>query len=254
MKIDGILMSAMKSGSTWLSYQCSKHPDINVIPGQDVKIDNSIGLRIETAKTYPRKRINLVRRNIKLEKIYLESYYLNNPDMKFISLLREPNARTFSHYQHYIRKSYSSGIKIKPHSSNGAELVFDYNIAINNCLKSNESPEFIERSKYYSNLKPYIEKFGKEKFLVMTLESSTRNPQYLLEQVSQFLQIDNFPENLNYDPVNVRSFSEKRLFQKKIVFVPPTYETKQKLAHLLEDELLKLDEMLNVDFKQQWSL
>jgi hypothetical protein len=102
----------------------------------------------------------------------------HNPDMKFILIARDPIEKLRSQYRHFIRHG-----AITKETDFAEEIAsFDY---------------YMYASAYYYQLEPYVERFGKEKIYVLTLEDLSQNPQRELDELFNFLGVES--EDLPYE-------------------------------------------------------
>ena len=252
-KIDGVLMCGMKCASTWISKILNTHKDIRVIAGQSVKT-TSDGIDLICCG-HSVKTIQLIRRNLKDERFYVQSYKKHNPNMKFISLLRNPVARCFSHYRHSILKSLFLGLdNFESHGGGLLSVIYDFNKAINKELKQNMTPAYIKKSLYYSCLFPYFETFPKPNFLIFPFEIAVNDPSKILIRVSKLFNLPCEYSGKCNVVVNQDSFKNSGLFRKKAIFVPPTKSTKQILTKLFKPEADSLSSYVGFDFTRFWGL
>lgn len=90
---------------------------------------------------------------------------------RFIYMIRNPVARAMSHYIH----QWTHGvIKTSP------EAAFD------------EFPELIDYGRYAWQIAPYIEKFGKDRIMLTSLEQFKSDPQMQLDLIAKFLGHEGF--------------------------------------------------------------
>ena len=78
--VDVALISAMKSGSTYLSEICSEHPEIFL--SRMKFIDSTISLNLEK---YKNEKLVAVRKNMRPVALDAELYYSHNSNMKFVN-------------------------------------------------------------------------------------------------------------------------------------------------------------------------
>lgn len=107
------------------------------------------------------------------------------PDVKIILSLRDPIARTYSHYNHMIREDWSYDKHYK-------KLTFDE--AVMGEWKSDIPNYIITRSFYYENLLKYKEAFG-DKLFVITQESFLNDFTNTLKSIYHFLDVKR--DNIN---------------------------------------------------------
>lgn len=178
--VDFMILGAMKSGTTTLSQILSNHPDVcfcqikephyfsktsnwqkNI---EDYKaLYNPIGNQIcgEASTTYTFYP--------KFNKNIWQSLYSFNPKLKFIYMMRDPVDRIVSQYMHnYLRGRTKESFE---------EVV------------SNQS-SYINITRYFIQIKPYIELFGREQVLLLTFEEFIEYKKNSLNKIASFLGID----------------------------------------------------------------
>lgn len=115
------------------------------------------------ASTYYTQDVNEVTHNVPSQ-IYSES-----PDSKLVYIIRNPFERLVSNYYHERRKG----------DLRSFEEISNHTWCINTCL-------------YYDRIKPYIDLFGKDEVHVLTMENLKLNPDYELNQVYNFLELQHY--------------------------------------------------------------
>ncbi len=125
-----------------------------------------------------------------------------NPQMKHIYITRDPIERIISNYAHRL-------VRKRTHKDLQTEI------------RNNES--YTLRSKYYYQISPFIESFGRDRVLLLLFEDLIASPQNTLVEIARFLEIDIKPflENSQYKPTN-QSTNRNVLSEKGIgrIFVP----------------------------------
>lgn len=92
-----------------------------------------------------------------------------NPNMKFIYIVRNPIDRIVSSYMHTYERGYTDlGIE---------EALIEERI-------------YIELTRYYTQIFPYIRKFGRDNILIIDFEDLIYKKEIVLEQLSEFLLVD----------------------------------------------------------------
>jgi hypothetical protein len=174
------IIGAMKAGTTSLFKYLQGHPDLYASPKKEPRIFKSAGApgtqgaalralfegrRMEswcfeasTAYTkYPLvggvpKRIQSVA-----------------PNARFVYVVRNPVARTWSHYTHNLAQGRESR---------------DFVSAIQ------DSPQYVEISRYGMQMQQYLQVFPKDRFLILVFEEMVRDPVTTVRQVCRFLEVD----------------------------------------------------------------
>lgn len=103
------------------------------------------------------------------------------PDVKLIAMLRDPVERAFSNYVWAVQP--------------GAEPITNFADALAaepERIENNWSPRWHYKAQgfYYQQLKPYFEKFDPQQIKVYLHEDFVANPQEILQDIFQFLAID----------------------------------------------------------------
>ncbi len=93
-----------------------------------------------------------------------------NPRMKIIYIMRDPVARVVSHFIHNKMRGYTK------RSFRDAVI---------------KEPTYINRTRYYTQIKPYIDTFGRHQVLLISFEDFLRRKKEVLREVADFLGIEN---------------------------------------------------------------
>ena len=103
-----------------------------------------------------------------------------NPDMKFLYLVRNPIDRIISSYMHTYQRGY-------------------IDLSIEEALIANRL--FIDVSRYYTQISPYIKRFGRNNILLIDFDDLNNKRKDTLHTISEFLGID-FEKSKNYESVH----------------------------------------------------
>jgi hypothetical protein len=103
-----------------------------------------------------------------------------NPKMKFIYLVRNPRDRIVSSYMHHYERGF-------------------IDMGIDDAIRRDRG--FIDVSRYYTQISPYIRTFGAENVLIVDFEDLVRSRDAVLQKISKFLAID-FEAFSNYQEVH----------------------------------------------------
>jgi hypothetical protein len=180
MKVNFMIIGAMKCGTTTLCHILSEHPQISFYVGKEAhffskkliypkslqeyhnnfrKIDNCIYGEGSTSYTfYPHVNHSIC-----------DDLYKYNSDLKFIYIIRNPFERIISHYMHIYERGYTS-------------LSLEESIM--------KLPILVDYGRYAYQINRYINKFGKEKIMILTFDDLLYNRFDLLKDVSRFLNVD----------------------------------------------------------------
>lgn len=95
--------------------------------------------------------------------------YEYNPNMKFIYLVRNPIERIISSYILYFEQGYT-------------KLSLDESVI--------KDRIYIDASRYYSQIIPYIQYFGRENVLIVEFEQFVRERSVEIQKIADFLNVD----------------------------------------------------------------
>lgn len=94
-----------------------------------------------------------------------------NPNAKLIYIMRDPFQRIVSHYWHAVRHTSTGGLR---------ENIYDA------CMRD---PQYLSFSDYPMQVKPWIEKFGRDNILFLTFEELIRDRRGELEKIFGWLEL-----------------------------------------------------------------
>jgi hypothetical protein len=181
MKVNLMIIGAMKSGTTTLSRILEKHPEVtfctkkepdffstnkdwkkNITSYHDL-FDHNKNARIiaegSTSYTkYPEYNLEI-----------WNDIHEYNEKMKFIYIVRNPFDRIISHYMHAFERGY-------------------INDSIDDAI-INYSPLIIN-SRYFTQIKPYIDAFGRNNVLIIDFSDFLSMKEQILFKIAEFLHID----------------------------------------------------------------
>jgi hypothetical protein len=179
MKVNFIIAGAMKSGTTTLSEILRRHPDVEFFvretqfftsykdwrsnldkyEGLFTRADAKLYGEASTHYTYyPEFKLNV-----------WKDIYEYNPGMKFIYVVRNPVDRALSQYMHMYERGYT-----------------DY--SLEEAIR--HEPTIINNGRYYTQIKPFIDQFGRDNVLILDFDDLKKNIRSILRDISVFLDID----------------------------------------------------------------
>jgi hypothetical protein len=112
------------------------------------------------------------------------------PKVKLLWIFREPVARTFSNYLHAVKK--------------GAEIA-SFQQALRDEQKNDERPVFrryLKRSMYAEQVRSFLDQFPRDQMHFMLFENFISETAEELARLASFLEIPDFPSNLEREPSN----------------------------------------------------
>lgn len=272
MKVDFMIIGAQKCGTSTLFNILSAHPDIvscrekephffsyrkdwrKDLKGYEQLYEQKNGVLYFEASTsytfYPHGNFSI-----------WNDLYEYNPHMKFIYIVRNPIERIVSSYMHAYQRGYTNLTIEKEIVENS--LIFDV-------------------TRYYTQIKPYIERFGRNNVLLIDFDDFNKKKRATIQSISTFLGVE-FEKFKNYENVHANislgknkkhykldnlsfqlkvlrrffpsiwrnvSDNSKRLFKKK----PALSRQYQKMIiHMLDSEIDCLARVMNKDLNH-WKM
>ena len=115
------------------------------------------------------------------------------PDVKLIVILRNPVDRTYSHYHHNLRLnnetlSFEKAMMLakerheRDHTAKDTDFV----------PKHFRSYSYLARGAYADQLERWFKHYDRKQFLILATEDLRKNPQRILDQVFNFLEVPSF--------------------------------------------------------------
>ncbi|WP_336799879.1 sulfotransferase domain-containing protein [Kaistia sp. MMO-174] len=195
------ILGAGKCGTTSLYHLLERHPDIKVSEIKEPSFFCSHFQVVSNPVTY----FGLFASDRKYRVDASHVYFSNPetapllaslfPDAKFLLILRQPQARAHSLYQHMRRAPHADG--------RSQELVESFHEALELEAERFASRDFhatcrqyfwnfmyMRSSLYDGQLKRYLDLYPRERFLVMSLAELQQNPRRILGSIGDFLEID----------------------------------------------------------------
>jgi len=187
------MIGAQKAGTTSLAFLLDQHPDICLsVPKEpdfftkhwDKGFDwyqqryecGYAKVYLDASTSYSLARFSnkpVVKQVLPFSMVPPRIFDLS-PKAKFIYILREPIARTYSAYWHSVR----SGVEAR-----------SFQIAVMNDL-GNPDNFYLRGSHYYAQLSLYLEKFPLESFLILFFEDLKKDQKAVVNKCFDFLQVE----------------------------------------------------------------
>lgn len=179
MKVNFMIIGAMKSGTTSLSFHLSRHPEvcfcIDKEPDYFSRNENwkeGISGYHSLFKPKPGQILGEASTMYTMRPDYMNTeqrIFEYNPEVKLIYIMRDPVDRIISHYAHNLAR--------KRVGTDPEKEVFS-------------RKSYIKRSLYHYQIEPYLQRFQRESLLLLTFEEFIKDPQKTLVTVSEFLGIN----------------------------------------------------------------
>ena len=221
---DFIIIGAQKSGTSSLYAYLSQHPQI--VPSflkevhffDGVKypaVDMSVRSQAWYRAHFPvDKKINDHCKTFEASPLYIfhplapKRIHDLLPEVKMIAILRNPTERTVSHYLHSKRFGYESlpFEKALQAEKNRLESAMSKN---NFTDKHFIHHSYKKRGLYKQQLERYFEYFRRDQLFVISSEELFFEPQNALQQVFNFLEIDNDFKVKDLKPRNVTNIKTR---------------------------------------------
>jgi len=228
MMVNLMIIGAMKCGTTSLSRVLNNHSKISVARNKEPHFfsqnpdwrncikdyhdlyDPSKEIWCDASTTYtclPEFRPNIWKD--------LREY---NPNLKFIYLVRNPKERLVSNYMHLYERGFT-------------------NLSITDAIKNETS--LINRGRYYTQILPYYQTFGSENILILSFEKYKEDPKFVLNQVSDFLNISS--EKFGEETVHANKSigASKRHYHKDNLEKKIFYRTLKKISPSIHKSILR---------------
>lgn len=196
------LIGAMKSGSTTLHELLAEHPQICMSEPKEPSYfvepdllkemwpemwrmgfwrDEQAYLNLFAAKPAALWRGESSTDYSKLPKVggVVDRIAAYTPEARIVYIMRDPVARTISHYWHMVEH--------RGETRPAMEAI-------------QQVPHYTDVSDYAMQLKPYLDRFGKERVLVLTFEELIGNPLATMRQVYAWLGVD-----IDFVPEDIQS-------------------------------------------------
>lgn len=187
-KLDFIGIGPMKAGSTWLWGMLNQHPDVSFGRGKEIHFFNdrqAFYTRQDHWNNYA-KGIDWYMQQLQLEggkvngeitpnyiydEVCAERIHKHFPDVKLVSILRDPAERAYSEY-------FASTLLM--------DLAESFEEAIQ------KYPEYVDKGYYYRQLRRYYDLFPGENIKVCLFEDIKNDAEGLIKDVERFLGLREF--------------------------------------------------------------
>ena len=178
--VDFMIIGAMKSGTSTLAEILSMHPDVcfcqekephffSKTPDWKVALEDYKNLYHPQEKKICGEASTTYTCYPEFNKNIWDDLYKFNPKLKLIYIMRNPIDRVVSHYMHNYLRGYTSE-------------------TLEEAILSQST--YINRTRYFVQIRPYLNIFGKDQVLLLTFEEFTNNKKMTLNKIADFLGID----------------------------------------------------------------
>ncbi len=223
---DFLVIGAQRSGTTSLYRALVRHPDVaRTVMGKGVHffdVDHARGAEWYRGHfpTAARRRIAaLGGRNLVTGEA--SPYYLFHPlapervagllpDVRLIAMLRDPVARAFSHYQHFVRRgieplpTFEAALDAEPGRLAGEEARIRSDPTYR--AWNHQHFSYVARGLYAEQLERWFARFPRERLLVLRSEDVFAEPEVAFERVEAFLGLAHRPPP-RFDRLNAESYA-----------------------------------------------
>ncbi|MEQ9486504.1 sulfotransferase family protein [Coleofasciculus sp. F4-SAH-05] len=209
-----IIVGAQKGGTTSLNGYLKSHPDICMARGKEtwffdkhyekgisyyrlhfpLKISSFLNPRLVVGEASPSYIYN---------PRVPERIYTHFPNCKIIILLRDPIERAYSHYKHMRRIGFEDLATFESAIEKEAERTCgELEKIMENGFYFSQSREFFSylgKGIYYPQVKAYLDKFGKDRVLVVDSNSFFLSEKTIMSEIEKFIGVK--PHNYQDFPV-----------------------------------------------------
>ncbi len=208
-RLDFIGIGAAKSGTSWLSDNLRKHPQIYFPEEKELTYFNQtlhrlpgvVNPRSENALDwyhdfYKEAKIEQIKGELSVQYMQVDGsaqqIHAYHPNVKILAILRDPPKQVFSHFNYLIQRG-----------------VIDFKTLEEGIEKR---PDLLASTFYYQQLKPYYELFPKEQIKVMLFDDMLADREAFYKEFTRFIGVDDFvPPTLLEKSNETKSIRFKKL-------------------------------------------
>ncbi|MBU8892753.1 MAG: sulfotransferase domain-containing protein [Bacteroidales bacterium] len=196
MSVNMLIIGAGRSGTTTLYEHLKSHPDICFSNIKEIPFF-SVEDIYQRGESYYHSFFKPINQKITASS---DTYLLidndaplristYNPDMKFIIMLREPVARSYSSFNYAINNGHENKTTtFRDSFTYEKEKISNQDIIIRNNLGH------FYTGLYHKHIKYWMQFFQQENFLLIKTTDLSENYEKVLKNVSKFLNIEEFPK------------------------------------------------------------
>jgi hypothetical protein len=169
------MIGAMRCATGWIRQCLREHPDIYMPQKEAHYFDREFSKGLQWyLDTYfqeweNQKAIGEKTATYLHTKEASKRIYETNPDMKLVCSIRDPVERLCSHYTMIHKK------QVNHETINKIDFKTD----------------FVQRSLYYNQLKPFLDKFPLDRIQIVFYEDKNENPEKFIQGIYSFLEVNN---------------------------------------------------------------
>ncbi len=216
MKVNAIIIGAGRSGTTTLYQYLENHPDVCFSDIKGVHYFSGEDLYQRGTEYYHSFWKHCSDEKLK---IAADTYLLidksapkriaeYNPEIKIIIILRNPAERTWSSYQYALNNGYIPDNKSFIQSiKEEEEHILSSDITVQNNLCN------LWQSKYYEHVSYWSEFFSRKNILLLKTSDLKNNTNFLLKQLSTFLDITDFSSDAALITANKSAKAKSKILQ-----------------------------------------
>ncbi len=200
MKLDFLIIGVQKGGTTSLYHYLSQHPQI--IPASQKEV-HFFDLNFSKGLEWYQSQLNQTGEQSNFLFGEASPYYIFHPlvpqrvyqlfpQVKLILLLRNPVARTLSHYYHEVRLGWEKLSLTDAIAQEPERLAQEREKILTNpdyYSFNHQHYSYLSRSRYIEQIQHWRSDFPPEQFLLIKSEELDQQRDSILSQVWQFLEI-----------------------------------------------------------------
>lgn len=237
---DFLIIGTMKGGTTALTRGISNHPQVFISPGKEVHFfdehfERGLDWYSENfANATASQVVGEATPRYMNDAIAADRMVATLPDARFVSILRNPTDRAYSHYWHNRRRDRES----RP-----------FEDAIRDTQASSEQTDYVGGGRYVDRLRTIENKAGPDRLLVVLNEDLRHEREATLRKVWKFIGAN--PDQGTIDPPDRPQTLRRRLKQRRRAraaeYPPLDPGTRRQLAATYSDEIDALESWLGRD-------
>ena len=187
MQPDFVVIGAMKCGTSTVCAFLEDHPDVYMVPSSEPNFFSSDENYAAGTETYERLFDAARPMQIKGEGSNSYSDGASTPETAARMAAHYPNLKLIYLVRHPIVRIRSDWIQKRVQSSNRSPATLDLAIAT-------EHDFYVGKSMYWKNLSHFRAHFSDDQLFVACLEDLSSNRAHVLQNLCQFLEIENISE------------------------------------------------------------